>query len=180
MAIYVETVMTLTRFFLFSACFFFSGIAAAEDIYKEPDAFLIEAFSGEVPKPKVLWIPKDQRAAASRILNHPPHMLRVRYWKSGERTAWILNEVGKERPITVGIVVDGGAIDYVEVLIYRESIGWEVRNRWFTEQFDQAKLNKRLSLTKPIDGIVGATMSVRALTGVARLAVYLDREVNGS
>ena len=150
---------------------------AAEDIYQEPSAFLHDAFDGQVPDPKVLWLSSDQREAAARILQHSPHMLRVRYWQSGPRTAWILEEIGKERPITVGVIVEAGAIDEVAVLIYRESIGWEVRHRFFTQQFERAELNDRLRLTKPIDGIIGATLSVRAVTGVARLAIYFHGEV---
>jgi hypothetical protein len=167
----------LGRILMLSACLSVCGIAEAENVFQEPDSFLRDAFGGQVPKPKVLWLTDQHRAAAAKILQHSPHMLRVRYWRAGGRTAWILEEVGKERPITVGVVVDGGAIDQVAVLVYRESIGWEVRHRFFTQQFEQAELNERLMLTKPIDGIIGATLSVRAVTGVARLAVYLHGEV---
>jgi hypothetical protein len=153
------------------------GPVAAEDVYQEPDAFLNDAFDGQVPDPKALWLSSDQRDAAARILQHSPHMLRVRYWQSGQRTAWILEEIGKERPITVGVVVEAGAIDEVAVLIYRESIGWEVRHRFFTQQFERAELNDRLRLTNLIDGISGATLSVRAVTGVVRLAAYFHGEV---
>lgn len=153
------------------------GSVGAEEIYHEPQAFLRDAFNGEVPEPKVLWLTGDQKTAAATILQHSPHMLRVRYWRTDLRTAWILDEIGKERPITVGVVVDAGAINQVAILIYRESIGWEVRHRFFTQQFERAELNDRLRLTKPIDGIVGATLSVRAVTGVARLAIYFHGEV---
>jgi hypothetical protein len=153
------------------------GSAGAEEIFQEPEAFLRDAFSGQVPEPKVLWLNRDQKAVAASILQHSPHMLRVRYWRSDLRTAWIFEEIGKERPITVGVVVDAGAIDQVSILIYRESIGWEVRHRFFTQQFERAELNDRLRLTNPIDGIIGATLSVRAVTGVARLAIYFHGEV---
>lgn len=162
---------------LLVACLTFGGSALADDVYQEPQDFLSAAFGGEVPEAKILWLSDEHHAAAAQILQHSLRMLRVRYWQSGGRTAWILDEIGKERPITVGVVVEDGVIGQVAVLIYRESIGWEVRHRFFTQQFEQAALNERLMLTKPIDGIVGATLSVRAVTGIARLAVYLDGEV---
>ena len=123
----------LARILIFSACLAVCGTAAAEYVYWEPQEFLRDAFSGQVAETKVLWLTDEHRAAAARILQHSPHMLRVRYWRAGGRTAWILEEIGKERPITVGVVVDGGAIDHVAVLIYRESIGWEVKHRFFTQ-----------------------------------------------
>ena len=82
---------------------------------------------------------------------------RITYWKSGGRTAWILEEIGKTQPITTGFVIDGGAISSVQVLIYRESHGWEVEKPFFTRQFKGAKLSGGKQLTKRIDGIAGAT-----------------------
>ena len=153
------------------------AMAAAQSVYKDPQTFLSETFQGQVPSPSVLWLNDTQRAAAGKILQHQPGMLRARYWKHDARTAWILEEIGKERPITVGVVVDGDAIDTVAVLVYRESIGWEVRHRFFTQQFDQAELDDQLRLTVPIDGIAGATLSVRAVTAVARLALYFHKVI---
>jgi len=103
--------------------------------------------------------------------------LRVRYWYKGERSAWILEEIGKEEPITAGIVIDKGKIERVEVLIFRESRGWEVRHDFFTEQFEGAKLRKDGELNRAIDNITGATLSVRALTKLARLALYFHNQV---
>ena len=50
----------------------------------------------------------------------------MRYWQSGSRTAWVLDEIGKEQPITTGIIVENGKILSVDVLAYRESRGAEV------------------------------------------------------
>jgi len=101
----------------------------------------------------------------------------VRYWSRDERTAWILEEIGKTEPITTGIVVDKGAIARISVLIYRESRGWEVRYPFFTDQFKGATLNSTHELDRNIDGISGATLSVRALTRLARVALLLDAKV---
>jgi hypothetical protein len=103
--------------------------------------------------------------------------MRIRYWAEGGRTAWIVEEIGKEKPITTGIVVNDGSIERVKVLIFRESRGWEVRHDFFTKQFHGATLNGHRELDRSIDGISGATMSVSAVTRLARMVLLLDRKV---
>ncbi len=152
-----------------------SGIAAARGVYQEPDDFLRETFAGEPPSVKALWITPELREEVAGILGHPPNAMRIRYWADGGRTAWIVEEIGKEKPITTGIVVNGGSIERVKVLIFRESRGWEVRHDFFTAQFDGATLNGHKELDRPIDGISGATMSVSAVTRLARMVLLLDR-----
>ena len=102
-------------------------------------------------------------------------MLRVRYWHRDRRTAWILDEIGKERPITVGIVVEDDAASMVRVLEFRESRGWEVRYHFFTDQFNDVRLDRGDELDRQIDGITGATLSVNAVTRAVRLALFLYR-----
>lgn len=151
-----------------------SAPAPAADVYLAPETFLSEAFNGNVPKPSVLWIAGETREAIEKILGHSAGALRVRYWAHGRRTAWILEETGKTEPITTGIVVDDGAIARVNVLVYRESRGWEVRYPFFTDQFTGATLTAMNDLDSHINGISGATLSVRALTRLARIALLLD------
>lgn len=98
----------------------------------------------------------------------------MRYWRDLERTVWILEEIGKTQPITTGISVRSGEIERVQVLIYRESHGWEVRYPFFTDQFRGMSLEADQTLSEHVDGISGATLSVRALTTLARLALRLD------
>ena len=93
------------------------------------------------------------------------------------RTAWILEEIGKERPITIGVVVDGDAIADIRILAYREPRGDEVRHPFFLEQFSGLQLEDDKRLTGRIDGISGATLSVRAVTNVSRYVLYLNESV---
>jgi hypothetical protein len=154
---------------------FCGGLSA--EVYLPPEKFLAETFDGKVPKPEVLWIAGQTRDAVEKILGHRAATLRVRYWPNGTRTAWILEEIGKTEPITTGIVVDHGSIARIAVLIYRESRGWEVRYPFFTDQFKGARLADANALDRDIDGISGATLSVRALTRLARVALLLDAEL---
>jgi FMN-binding domain len=148
----------------------------AEGVDQKPEAFINEVFAGKPPAPGVLWITRALRGPITKILGHPPDALRVRYWGAGHRTAWILEEIGKERPITVGLVVNNGHLETVKVLAFRESRGWEVRYPFFTDQFKDAGLTGENELDRSIDGISGATLSVRALKKLARLALFLHNQ----
>ena len=62
----------------------------------------------------------------------------------------------------------------MKILIYRESHGWEVSKPFFTKQFSNASLKKGDQLSVGIRNVAGATLSVRAVTKLARLALYFD------
>ena len=148
----------------------------AEGVDQEPEAFINEVFGGHPPASGVLWITRPLREQMTQILEHAPDALRVRYWGTKHRTVWILEEIGKERPITVGLVVDKARLETVKVLAFRESRGWEVRYPFFTDQFKGVGLSGDNELDQTIDGISGATLSVRALKKLARLALLLHEQ----
>lgn len=156
--------------------FIFVSGAAAETIYQEPSDFVREAFSGLPPEVSILSITGKRREIITEILDHAPPILRTRYWMKGNRSVWILEEIGKTKPITAGFIVEDGHIQDVRILIYRESHGGEIRHDVFTDQFVGAALTDQRNLTKPIDGISGATLSVNAIRRLASLALYLDHE----
>lgn len=152
----------------------FAATADARGTYLEPRAFVAEVFGGEPPPPRMLWLTGDVRAAVREVTGHDPEALRLRYWARGGRSAWVLDEIGKEQPITIGVVVGDAQIERIEVLVFRESRGWEVRYPFFTGQFTGARLTPAGRLDRDIDGISGATLSVNAMRKVARLALVLD------
>lgn len=153
---------------------------AAEDHLLTREAFLTQVF-GERPVPPVdsLWLVGEIGELAREILGHEPAGLRQRYWRDGDTSAWIIDEIGKERPITIGVGVHAGRIAMVRILTYREPRGWEVRHDFFTEQFDGATLGEDGGLDRRIDGIAGATLSVRAVRKVSELALALHQRVTG-
>ena len=61
------------------------------------------------------------------------------------------------------------------MLIYRETIGAEVRRTSFTNQFKGATISSNGKLTRRINNIAGATLSTRAFMEMGRVAVYLDQ-----
>jgi hypothetical protein len=151
--------------------------ANAGGVYQEPADFINEVFDGKPPKADVLWLSKELKQQIVEILDHKYKGLRVRYWQIENRSAWVLEEIGKEKQITAGIVVNTGKIEQVKVLVFRESRGWEVRHDFFTDQFRQASLKQDNRLDKNIDNISGATLSVRAIKKLARIALLLDQQV---
>ncbi|WPJ97632.1 FMN-binding protein [Coraliomargarita algicola] len=152
------------------------GLQAKEDIYLEPDSFIQQSFEG-TPEQKVLWLTKETKARIKAVFGSDYPGLRIRYWQQGPRTAWILEEIGKVKPITTGFLIEGDAMLQMRVLIYRESHGWEVRYPFFTDQFTGLQLSPEQKLNKKIDGISGATLSVNALTRLSKLALFLHQEV---
>lgn len=162
-------------FFIFFSLFISANLLAEE--YQSPDAFVSEIFSGKAPKAKSFWLAKAYKQPVTDILQHKPGFMRTRYWQQGDKTVWVLNEIGKTKPITVGIVVENDAITLLKVLAFRESRGWEVRHTFFTRQFLQVTLSEDNSLSKQIDGISGATLSVRALRKTAQLALYFTQQI---
>ena len=165
---------------LFFVLCIFNTPGNADQVYLEPEQFLTEVFGDAKPDPKILWITKDLRVITTKIMTHSKGPRRIRYWAQGSQSAWILEEIGKVKPITTGIVINDGRIERVSVLIYRESRGWEVRHSFFTNQFLGARLVENYQLSSSVDGISGATLSVSALTRLAQLALYLHEQITPS
>jgi hypothetical protein len=147
---------------------------SARGIYQTDQDFLAEAFGNNVPKSQVIWMKGDVSEKVADILGHRYAGLRIRYWQDDERSAWVLEEIGKTEPITFGVVIAENKVEMVKVLAFRESRGDEIRYPAFTQQFKQAELDDD-QLDRHIDGISGATLSVRAMTKVVRLALYLAK-----
>ncbi len=95
-------------------------------------------------------------------------------------TAVLLNVIGKERPITFLVAVSpAGEVMGVEVLIYRESQGYEIRAKRFMDQFTGKTLQSPLKLGRDIDAISGATLSARSTTFAVKKALALVEAVYG-
>lgn len=150
----------------------------AKGVYLTVDDFVAETFAEALPVKKTLWLKGDIKQGLKKIFSRETVGTRQRYWLYGDKTAWIFNEIGKELPITIAVVVEADKIQSIKVLEYRESRGAEVRHDFFTQQFYQAKLDKKNRLDRSIDGISGATLSVWSMQRVARAALLLHKHVH--
>ena len=155
-----------------------AGAARADQgRYLDTVEFLDLAFYDAAPQSTALWIDDGLRASIESLLGHRYGALRIRYWKQGEKSAWILDEIGKEQPITIGVTVVAGAVDMVRVLEFREPRGWEIRHPFFTDQFAGVRVDADRQIDRAIDGITGATLSVAAVTRAVKLALFLSDQV---
>ncbi len=157
--------------------FLSAPVLARNAVFMEQADFLSAVFPEQVPQSASLWLNRDVREPLEKILREPLRGARLHYWQADGRTAWVLESIGKERPITVGVAVENNAIVRLNVLTYREDRGWEVRYPFFTDQFLGVGFDERQKLNQSIDGITGATLSVRALKRIARAALYLHERV---
>ena len=96
----------------------------------------------------------------------------VRAWRVASGGWFIVDEVvGKHDFITYALGIDAaGAVRGIEVMEYRESYGYEIRDPRWRAQFTGKKADAPLKLDRDIANISGATLSCRHITdGVKRL-----------
>lgn len=94
--------------------------------------------------------------------------------------ALVLDEKGKYRPITlmVGLKPDFHVED-VEIMVYRESRGGEVRRRRFLSQYQGKSEHDSVRVNRDIINVTGATVSAHAVSSAVRRAVFVTRACFG-
>jgi hypothetical protein len=90
--------------------------------------------------------------------------------------ALVQNTIGKHKPMTYMVGVDArGRVSNVELLVFREARGSEVRTKRFNVQYEGKTVLDPVRINKDIINISGATMSVRSISaGVKRVLVLVD------
>jgi len=90
--------------------------------------------------------------------------------------ALVQNTIGKHKPMTYMVGVDShGRVSNVELLVFRESRGSEVRTKRFNVQYEGKTVLDPVRINKDIINISGATMSVRSMSaGIKRVLVLVD------
>ena len=131
---------------------------------------------------KTLELSPPEVAELSRILERKVEIrsypyLEVRPETGGDQilgVIFLLDVIGQSQPITfaVGVKPDGTLQD-VQVMVYREPHGDEIRERRFRAQFAGKKLQDPLVVGKDIDAISGATISSSSAAYAARKGLAL-------
>ena len=163
--------------FIFSALFFLGKTSFSEEVLLSRENFIKTAFQKEVPKKKSLFFKGEVKEVAQKIMGQHYKKIRFKYWLYNSRSAWILNRIGKVRPITAGFIIDNCKIASVHVLVYRESHGWEIKYPLFRDQFEGVHLIRDYILNKKIDGITGATLSVNSMKKMTQLALAMHNKI---
>jgi Na+-translocating ferredoxin:NAD+ oxidoreductase RnfG subunit len=153
-----------------------------EDIYLTEDeaARLMFPKSERIGQEIVNLASEQKKVIQERIgWNFPESDFTVYVGKTGSQIdgyAIVQNTIGKHKPITYMVGVDpNGEVLNIEVLIYREARGSEVRTKRFNAQYEGKTVFDPIRMNKDIINISGATMSVRSLSaGVKRTLVMVD------
>jgi Na+-translocating ferredoxin:NAD+ oxidoreductase RnfG subunit len=128
-------------------------------------------------KKKKVWLSDTQRAAIQKILGdlieykerRVTHYFGLDVADKPIGAMIIGNEIGRSYPITFMVVLNtDGTVKDVEIMVYREPHGWEVRYESFMSQFFGRGASDPFN---DINNITGATLSVRSMTKGVKKAV---------
>lgn len=154
----------------------------------EEEEFLTEEEAARLMFPKserigleiIELTPEQKQVIEERIGWHfPESQFNVYIGKTGaviDGYAIVQNTIGKHKAITYMVGADPkGHVLNIEVLVYREAKGVEVRTKRFNAQYEGKTLFDPIRINRDIINISGATMSVRSLSaGVKRTLVMVD------
>lgn len=109
----------------------------------------------------------------------PEEQFEVYIGETGTRVdgyAMVQNTIGKHKPMTYMVGIDGqGSVSDIELLVFRESRGSEIRQKRFNSQYEGKTVLDPVRINKDIINISGATMSVRSMSaGIKRVLVLVD------
>lgn len=123
-----------------------------------------------------------QRAEIERRTGVNVRSPEVHAWKVAGGGWFIVDQVlGKHKFITyaVGLNADG-SVKQIEIMDYKESYGYEVRNAAWRNQFTAKTAAAPLKLDQDIKNISGATLSSKHVTdGVKRLLATYEVALRG-
>jgi len=142
--------------------------------------------NGAAADRKVLDLSDGELPELSRLLGRKIEVRRYPYLEvsapephpQGQRRPqgyiFLLDVIGQSLPITfaVGVKADGTVQD-VQVMVYRETHGDEIRERRFRAQFSGKTLQQPLMVGKDVDAISGATISSHSAAYAVRKGLAL-------
>ena len=136
--------------------------------------------SQQVRKELIRLTPEQKELIQQRIgWKFPEDSFELYIGQTGDKIdgyAMVHHTIGKYKPMTymVGIDAKGTCTD-VELLVFRDAKGSEVRTKRFNAQYDGKTVTDPIRINKDIINISGATMSVRSMSaGVKRVLVLVD------
>ena len=162
---------------LFFSIFTFSNNAFTKKSDAEV-AFLNKVFKNQVPKKERLIVKGEYKNKIKAIMGNNYKKRMFSYWQNNTEQVWILNSIGKYKPITAAFITDNCKVKSSHVLVYREQHGYEIKYPAFLLQFKETEMDKTLKLNTKIDNISGATLSVNSMKRMARTALLLSEISN--
>ena len=111
-------------------------------------SFLNETFNGNVPKKQRLIVKGEAKDQIKSIMGNKYKKRLFSYWQNDTQQVWILNSIGKYKPITAAFSIH------------------------------DAKIDSALKLNTKIDNISAATLSVNSMKRMAKMALLLSKLSN--
>jgi Na+-translocating ferredoxin:NAD+ oxidoreductase RnfG subunit len=111
------------------------------------------------------------------------HKTEVQVWKSADGGYFIVDQaIGKHELFTIALGLSAdGAVKGIEILDYKESYGYEIRNEAWRKQFTGKTPKDSLKLGDNIKNISGATLSCQHVTdAIKRLLATYDVALKSS
>jgi Na+-translocating ferredoxin:NAD+ oxidoreductase RnfG subunit len=153
----------------------------AEVFLTEEDALKLMFPQSERIRKEVLKLSSEKKLQIEERIGwkFPEESFEVYVGETGTQIngyALVQNTIGKHKPMTYMVGVDNtGHVLNVELLVFREARGSEVRTKRFNVQYEGKTASDPVRLNKDIINISGATMSVRSMTaGIKRVLVLVD------
>lgn len=155
-----------------------------EDVYLTPDeaAKMMFPESGHIRTEVVTLSPEQKTLIEERIGWHFPETTFDFFIgeTKGKIDGWAIvqHTIGKHKPMTYMVGVDPqGEVFNVEVLVFREARGSEVRMKRFNYQYQGKTPYHPIRINRDIINISGATMSVRSMSAGVKRALVLVEEL---
>ena len=126
--------------------------------------------------PAFITLKDEQTRLIATMSGVPVSQKEIKAWKAADGGWFILdNVIGKHEVIAYAVgLKNDGSVKQVEIMDYKESYGYEVRNANWRKQFIGKTAADPVKLDRDIRNISGATLSSRHVTeGIKRiLATY--------
>ncbi|MDZ4854613.1 MAG: FMN-binding protein [Nitrospirota bacterium] len=156
-------------------------MSMAEVFLTEEEAVKLMFPKSEHIKKDLLRVPTDRKAAIEDRIGwkFPEDVFEVYIGETGTQVdgyALLQNTIGKHKPMTYMVGVDNrGRVSNIELLVFREARGSEVRRKRFNAQYEGKTVLDPIRINKDIINISGATMSVRSISaGIKRALALVD------
>ena len=161
---------------------FFSLLNLSTNAFaKQTDAevdFLNKVFKNQVPKKERIIVKGEHKEKIKAIMGNKYKKRMFSYWQNDTEQVWILNSIGKYKPITAAFITNNCKVKSSHVLVYREQHGYEIKYPAFLLQFKETEIDETLKLNAKIDNISGATLSVNSMKRMAKTALLLSKLSN--
>lgn len=145
--------------------------------YFTPEQVQAALFPGVALTPVPRTLTAAEAVAVEKASGVRVRKKELRVWRAPEGGVLLIDDVlGKHEFITYAVALtSAGAVRQIEIMDYRESYGYQIRDDAWRAQFAGKTASAPLKLDEDIKNISGATLSCRHLAdGVKRLLATYD------